>query len=308
VADELSSALDAFPALVLTPKVLPLIRQGHLDAFARRPSAEMPDVQVAEIHIAGPSGEPDIRILEYRPAVPAGVSLPAALHLHGGGHILGLPEMSDLRNALLVRELGCVIVSADYRLAPEHPFPAGLEDAYAALKWLYDGAEARGIDPQRIVVIGESAGGGMAAGLALMARDRGEIPILGQLLIYPMLDDRSSTSENPVTGEFIWTREHNAFGWESLLRTHSGPIPAYAAPSHAEDLAGLPQTYVGVGALDLFLDEDIQYACRLIRTGVAVTLEVVPSAFHGFASMSQGPLSAGFFQSHITWLARVWSQ
>jgi acetyl esterase/lipase len=306
VAAELLAVLDAFPPLTFTRETLPVAREAQRAMFLERPSSAMDGVIVVDRMISGPAGAPDVRIIEYRPAA-AESPLPALLHVHGGGHIVGSPEINDARNAALVAQLGCVVVSVDYRLSPEAPFPAALEDGYAALEWLYREAAELGIDPQRITIIGESAGGGMAAGIALMARDRGEIPLHSQLLVYPMLDDRSSASDNPCTGEFIWTREHNDFGWSCLLDGHSGPTPAYAAPARAEDLSGLPPTYISVGALDLFLDEDIEYARRLMRAGVAVTLQVVPGAFHGFDAMSEGPLAKGFTRSYFDWLARVWS-
>jgi acetyl esterase/lipase len=308
VASELLAALEMFPPLSFTHESLPLHRGAQAELFRERASSAIAGVEVEDRHIQGPDGAPDVRVIIYRPAAAAVKPMPGVLHIHGGGHVVGLPEMNDARNATLVAQLGCVVVSVDYRLSPEAPFPAGLEDCYAALQWLNRNAEALGVDRKRLTVMGESAGGGMAAGLALMARDRGETALHAQLLVYPMLDDRSTASDNPATGEFIWTRELNAFGWSCLLRGHSGEPPAYAAPAYAQNLAGLPQTFIGVGALDLFLDEDIHYAQRLIRAGVAVTLLVVPGAFHGFDAMSQGRVATGFTRAYFDWLARIWDE
>ena len=185
----------------------------------------------------------------------------------------------------LAEELGCVIVSVDYRLAPETPHPGPVEDCYAGLAWTFAHAGELGIDPARVGVAGESAGGGLAASLALLARDRGEHRLAFQHLTYPMLDDRTCiTDVHPHTGAFIWTPHNNRFGWSALLGHDPGgqAVSPYAAAARAEDLSGLPPTFIATGALDLFLDEDIDYARRLIRAGVPTELHVYPGAFHGF--------------------------
>jgi acetyl esterase/lipase len=189
--------------------------------------------------------------------------------------------------------LGCVVVAPDYRLAPETIFPGAVEDCYAALKWLYANAAELGGDRDRIAIGGESAGGGLTAALALLARDRGEVPIIHQQLIYPMLDDRSPSSTHPYTGEFGWTRERNRFGWAALLgHAPGGPDTSpYAAAARAETLAGLPPTFIGVGSLDLFLEENVAYAMRLTEAGVPVELHVYPGAFHGSDLVSAARLT-----------------
>jgi acetyl esterase/lipase len=200
--------------------------------------------------------------------------------------------MSDAGNRQLATELGCVIVSVDYRLAPETPFPGPLEDCYAALRWLHDGAAKLGVDPARIATKGESAGGGLAAGLALLARDRGEIPIAFQCLTYPMIDDRPPADPNPYVGEFVWTPKSNRFGWRAYLGREPGgdDVSPYAAAARADDLAGLPSTLIIAAALDLFLEENLEYARRLARAGVAVELQLYPGAVHGFQMAGESEL------------------
>lgn len=240
-------------------------------------------VDVEERRIEAAEGH-EIGALVYRPR-DASPPRPAVLHIHGGGYVAGSMHMMDGANRKLAAELGCVVVSVDYRLAPETPHPGPVGDCYAALRWLHAHGGTLGVDATRIAVSGESAGGGLAAALALLARDRGEVPVIFQRLIYPMLDDRTCTRSdpNPYTGEFVWTRAHNHFGWRSLLG-HEPGVPAvspYAAAARAKDLAGLPPAFISVGALDLFFDESLEYAQRLVRAGVSTELHVYPGAFHG---------------------------
>ncbi|RYD93408.1 MAG: alpha/beta hydrolase, partial [Sphingomonadales bacterium] len=229
------------------------------------------------------------RLLVYRPAGSAAVK-PGYLQIHGGGYILGTAEVSDVRNRTLAIEADCVVAAVDYRLAPETPHPGPVEDCYAGLKWLHAEAGNLGVDPARIAVGGESAGGGLAAALCLLARDRGELQVAFQHLIYPMIDDRTAATADPHphAGQYIWTADSNAFGWRSLLGAEPGSsgISAYAAASRAEDLTGLPPTFVAVGALDLFVEEDVEYARRLMRAGVPTELHVYPGAYHGFIHMT----------------------
>jgi acetyl esterase/lipase len=207
------------------------------------------------------------------------------LHLHGGGFVLGNAggDLASLQAE--ARALDAVIVTVDYRLAPEAPFPAPLEDAYAALFWTCHNCASFGGDSKRIAVQGESAGGGLAAMLALLARDRGEVHLVHQSLIYPMLDDRTGSTPVPFPiGRLAWTAPLNEAAWSAFLGQPAGgkAVPMGAVPARAQRLDGLPSTFIGVGSIDLFVSEDIDYARRLIEAAVPTELHVVPGAFHGF--------------------------
>jgi acetyl esterase/lipase len=249
-----------------------------------------------------------VRVLVYLPQ-NAPHPLPALLWIHGGGYVLGSADENDPEVKAFVSEAGCVAVSVNYRLAPETPYPGAVEDCYAALKWLYTHVAELGVDPNRIAIGGGSAGGGLAAALGLLARDRGEVPLIFELLIYPMLDDRTVTADDPhpYTGEFGWTREVNHFGWKSLLghEPGTGDVSPYAAPARAESLAGLPPTYINVGAIDLFLEEDIEYARRLMRAGVPTELHVYPGAYHGFPGIPQAQVTQAFYRDMFNALRRA---
>lgn len=244
---------------------------------------EIPGVTVTDHMAPGPEGAPDVMVRTY---IPDGLATPApALYwIHGGGMVLGDVSMNDADCKLIALDVGCVVASVEYRLAPEHPHPAPIEDCYAGLAWLFSNAESLGVDPGRVAVGGASAGGGLAASLALLARDRGEYDLAFQLLIYPMLDDRNTTpSSHYVTHPKVWNRDANLAGWRALLRDAAGgdTVSPYAAAARAENLSGLPPAYIPVGELDLFLDEDVAYALRLLRAGVPTELHVYPGAFHG---------------------------
>ena len=247
--------------------------------------------------VPGAAGDPDVRVYVVNAARP-GAGKPAILHIHGGGFV-----MRDAASAIshvqeLAHDLDCVIVTVDYRLAPETPYPGALNDNYAALKWLHVNAEALGADASRIALMGDSAGGGHAAMLAIAARDRGETPLIYQALLYPMLDDRTgSTREAPRRhGQIVWTPQENRFCWTALLGVEAGSddVPAGAVPARVEDLRDLPPTFIGVGGIDLFVDEDIEYARRLIAAGVPTELIVVPGAFHGFDGLVQADVVRRF--------------
>jgi triacylglycerol lipase len=285
VDPELLPFLESFPNLELSEAALPAIRNWILE-MSPSPEPEMTARGLME-RIVVPATEmtPAIPIAIYRPAL-ASAPMPAILHMHGGGYVFGAPDGDATKHLEMVAELGCVIVSVDYRLAPETRFPGPIEDCYAALRFLHEHAGELGVDRDRIAVSGDSAGGGLAAALALLARDRGEVKLVFQHLIYPMLDDRTCVGEisNPYTGEFLWTRQHNLFGWSCLLGAVPGSdgVSPYAAAARADDLSGLPPAYISVGALDLFLEEDTDYARRLLRAGVNVEFHVYPGAYHGF--------------------------
>jgi triacylglycerol lipase len=197
----------------------------------------------------------------------------------------------------------------DYRLAPEVQHPGPVEDCYVALCWLHANAEALNVDRARIGVMGESAGGGLAAGLALLARDRGGPELAFQHLVYPMIDDRTCVMDNPhpYAGEFLWTRENNIFGWASLLGTAPGgpDISPYAAAARAENLTGLPPTFISTGAIDLFLEENMIYAQRLSRAGVAVELHVYPGAYHGFQLAAETRVASAAIRISLDALRRA---
>jgi acetyl esterase/lipase len=254
--------------------------------------AELPDndrVVSEDRTVPGPDGN-DVPVRIYRP-VDHDPSDPrhAIYWIHGGGMVLGDLDGSDPGCEAYVDQLGCVVVSVDYRLAPEHPHPAPVEDCYAGLQWTAANADALGIDPDRIAVVGASAGGGLAAGTCLLARDRGGPDLAFQGLVYPMLDDRNdSPSAREFTGILSWSHEHNAAGWGALLGDDAGgdDVSPYAAPARAEDLSGLPPTFIQVGDLEVFRDEDIDYAQRLMQAEVPTELHVYPGVFHaaeGFA-------------------------
>jgi acetyl esterase/lipase len=213
--------------------------------------------------------------------------LPALLWIHGGGYCLGSVEQDDYFVRQMVKEMGCVVVSVDYRLAPEYPFPAPLDDCYSALCWLFNNTEQLKVDGSCIGIGGISAGAGLAAGLALLARDQGEVLPIFQALLCPMIDDRSITpSSHSITDERVWNRNSNIKGWQAYLGPNvSGGAEtpsAYAAPSRAEDLTGLPKAYIAVGSVDAFVDENTDYAERLNAAGVDTQFEIFPGGFHAF--------------------------
>jgi acetyl esterase/lipase len=235
--------------------------------------------------IAGRNGAPDVKI--YVHGAKAGTTRPAILHIHGGGYTGGAAMLSMGMLNAIAAAIDCVILTVDYRLAPGTPFPGSLEDNYAALLWLHKQASELGVDTSRIAVMGESAGGGHAAMLAIAARDRGEVPLAFQALIYPMLDDRTGSDGKvppPYNDAVTWTRENNAKGWSALLGVAAGSavVPAGSVPARVAEVRGLPPTYIAVGSIDIFVDEDIAFAQRLIDAGISVELNVVPGAYHGF--------------------------
>ena len=286
VDPELRAALDGFPAFELTPELLPMLRVGLEQMLAAATLAAPQNTQVTVTeHMVPHPGAPDVKVIICRPAAQTG-PLPAILDIHGGGYVMGSAAMMTASNQMLAAEIGCVVVSVDYRLAPDTAHPGPLEDCYAALKWLHDEAATLLVDPQRIALSGQSAGAGLAAALALFARDRGEVPVVFQHLSMPMLDDRTcvTADPHPFTGDFVWTKVNNRFGWAALLGQEPGGenISPYAAAARATDLKGLPSAFISVGALDLFLDEDLDYALRLTRAGVPVELHVYPGTYHGY--------------------------
>lgn len=203
--------------------------------------------------------------------------------MHGGGFVMGTAAADYERCSRLAQELGVVVVNVDYRIAPEHPYPAALDDCYTALAWLHKSAPELGVDGARIAVGGASAGGGLAAAVAQLAHDRGEVPVAFQLLAYPMIDDRTALSRpDPPVGRLLWTARSNRFAWTAYLgrRPRLSDAPPYAAAARREDLGGIPPAWIGVGDLDLFCNEGIAYARRLTDAGVPVELLVQPRMQH----------------------------
>lgn len=288
---ELRSGLAEFEALglaeqELNPEAILALRSRakELSVAARAEISANNRVTREDRVVPGLDSASEVRIRIYRP-IDATAAMPCLYWIHGGGMIIGDVESDDLVCEAYAERVRCVVVSVEYRLAPEHPYPAQVNDCYAGLCWTAGAASELGVDPDRIAVGGASAGGGLAAATVLLARDRGGPALAFQLLIYPMLDDRNSTaSAVEFAGILSWSRDHNRSGWAALLgeRAASGDVPAYAAPARAGDLSKLPPTLIQVGELEVFRDENIQYAARLLQAGVATELHVYPGAYHGW--------------------------
>lgn len=302
------AAIRDVPAELRTPLLyLPLAisnRAGFRAAriVTSRPTPVAPGVTVEVRSVPGPEDGPDVGVVLYEPPQrprPSG----ALLWIHGGGLIVGHPAASHDRCSELARDLGILVVSVDYRLAPEHPFPDGLHDCYAALRWLHDAAAALEVDTARIAVGGESAGGGLAATLCQLARDRGGPPIRFQTLVYPMLDDRTTLrTDHGGRGMFIWTVSSNHYGWTAYLGhpPQAEDDRPYASASRAADLTGLPPAWIGVGDLDLFHPEDVDYARRLEVAGVPCDLVVEAGMYHGADHHAPLAESMRAFSAHMT--------
>lgn len=302
---ELAPVLDALPKHFgqITRENLITVRE---ELAAQRVVSEDPDVEVDLRTIPGPNGEVPVYIYRSPGNDRGSGDAPQAglLWLHGGGYILGSGE--DDRAQKIAKTLKCTVVSVDYRLAPEHPFPAGPEDCYAALLWMAEHAGELGIDSGRLAIGGASAGGGMAAGVALMNRDRGGPALAFQLLLYPMIDNLHATPSGQIENHPIWDRAMSFRAWEMYLGGEPGmSASAYAAAMRADDLTGLPPGYVCVGAEDLFRDEDIGYARRLNDAGVACELAVFPGMYHGAdVFVPQAQISQHLQQSFLDALKR----
>jgi acetyl esterase/lipase len=294
------------PAMEWTSAILPQFREGAKGLA--RPLLAAP--AVVKRMIPGPKGAPEVSL--YLAGAQSGASKPAVLHFHGGGFIAGSAADSQRDIQELAVNHDCVAISVDYRLAPETPFPGSLEDNYTALLWIYANAAELGIDRSRIAVKGESAGGTHAAALAIAARDRREVPICFQVLIYPALDDRtgSTVPVPPYIGHYIWTAAANRFAWTSLLGKPAGSTqsPIDSVPARVENLAGLPPAWIGVGSVDLFANEDLEYGRRLIQAGVSTELHLVPGGYHGFDLFApQAPLTVAFTEGWNAALSRAFA-
>lgn len=282
VDPELRQGLGLIPQIELSSVELPRFRK--LASWGDG-GPKIPGLVEHRLTVNTPDGGVDIIVC--RPDTPD--ILPAVCCLHGGGLVAGSAATMAAQRRKSAIDLKAVLVFVDYRLAPEHPFPKPLHDCYQALRWMFIEGAAFGIDCSRIALSGTSAGGGLAAALAILARDRGEFSVIFQHLLCPMLDDRTvnEAEPHPFVGQFVWTRESNRFGWKAYLGCEPGGdgVSAYAAPSRVVDMAGLPPTFLAVGALDLFLEESLDYARRLTRAGVACELHVYPGVFHGAAAI-----------------------
>jgi acetyl esterase/lipase len=296
----------------LDPEIAPFVRELDLTGLSLETLADFrgafppvdlsPDVDRAE-HLV--PGDPAVPVRVHRSKSARG-TLPGIYSIHGGGLVFGSYDMDDVRFDSWCPTLGIVGVSVEYRLAPETPYPGPLEDCYCGLKWVYDHSDDIGVDPQRIGIAGVSAGGGLAAALALLVRDRGEIPLAFQLLDCPMLDDRQQTPSSQIDGLAVWSHQNNTFGWRSYLGDiyGSAEVPYTAAPARCRDLSGLPPAFVSVGTVDGFRDEDIDYATRLNQAGVPCELHVYPGASHGYQMAVDSDIVRRSNRDVLEWLAR----
>jgi acetyl esterase/lipase len=293
----------------MTPDMIPLMRvEGGGEPVPDDELRRDGTFAISERQVPGPPGAPDISLLICS---PTGVSAPTAAiyNIHGGGMVLGDNRLGLLPVLDWAQELHAAVVSVEYRLAPQTPHPGPVEDCYAGLAWTAGHAGELGIDLDRIAVVGASAGAGLAAAVALLARDRGGPAIAAQMLMCPMIDDRNDTySSRQMAGLGVWDRTSNETGWTALLgATRGGPeVSQYAAPARAADLAGLPPAFIDVGSAETFRDEAVAYASRIWQAGGAAELHVWPGGFHGYSIMvPQAALSQESVAAQRNWLRRV---
>jgi acetyl esterase/lipase len=294
---EIREAVQSLPDFDFSTDTLPVLRHGA--AFG---PVAAPDIERLEL-TTQPDG--DVRLTLLRPGDAVG-DLPLLYWIHGGGMVIGNRHMDDARLGEWCRSLSCACASVEYRLAPEAPYPVPLDDCDAGLRYVFHHAADLRIDAGRIGVGGRSAGGGLAAALALRSRGGREHPVSFQYLEYPMLDDRMDTPSSGVDGLPVWSRESNAFGWRSYLGDRYGTddVPPDAAPARARKLAGLPPTFIGVGTADCLRDEAIDYAARLCRAGVSTELHVYAGAVHGFDMFADCAVAKCAARDSADWLAR----
>ena len=294
---ELTAVLDFMPVIGLEDPVAARREFEKLLVAMRTPLPEAELLDIEDRLIPGLEGDPEVSVRVYRPkAAAAGpaAAVPGVLLIHGGGFVIGSVEAEHAGAVMTAANLGAVLVSVDYRLAPEHPYPAGLHDCYAALTFLHAEASALGVDPERVALLGTSAGGGLAAATALLARDRGGPPVCFQMLHIPELDDRLETpSMRTFVDSPLWNRPLAVKSWEFYLGALAGKddVPVYAAPARATDLAGLPPAYVSTAENDPLRDEGIAYALGMLQAGVSVELHQFPGTFHGSALVPTAAVS-----------------
>jgi len=306
---ELAGVLASFgeAPVTITPDMLPAIRRT-LPATAPEDIVAGRPVVYADWTIPGPAGAPDITVttIERPDRKPGG---PAIYYIHGGGMILGDRWFGTGPVIDWVIDLDAIMVTVEYRLAPEHRYPAAHEDCYAGLLWLAASHAEFGYDPGQLILAGASAGGGLAAGVSLRARDEGSPPLAAQVLIYPMLDDRNETiSSHQVDGFGRWDRGSNDTGWDAYLgdRRKTGQVPDYAAPARAADLSSLPPTFIDVGSAEVFRDEDVTFASRIWAHGGICELHVWPGGFHAFdMAAPTARLSRAMIETRAAWLIRT---
>jgi acetyl esterase/lipase len=301
---------ELIPPGGLSADALPVMRAGipGMEPLSNETLSRDGVFVVEERAVPGPADAPDISLLICRPAVSDGPT-PVIYHTHGGGMVIGDNRTGVDEQLNLALSIGAAVVSVGYRLAPETPHPGPVEDCYAGLLWTAEHAAELNIDPDRIVIAGASAGGGLAAAVALLARDRRGPALFGQMLLCPMLDDRNDTpSAIQMVGLGVWSQADNAFGWTALLGDARGTadVSPYAAPARATDLSGLPPTFVDVGSAETFRDEDVAYASRIWQAGGRAELHVWPGGFHGFDLMApEAAISQDARNARHVWLRRL---
>jgi acetyl esterase/lipase len=292
---ELAAMIDLLPKMDLAD---PVAARRAFEEILAALRIEIPGIETLTIEdraVPGREGDPDVPVRIYRPpGASASTRVPGIVMIHGGGFVIGSVEAEHAGAALTAIGTGAVVVSVDYRLAPEHPYPAGLHDCYAALQYLHGEADALGVNRDRVALTGASAGGGLAAATALLARDRGGPAVCFQLLQIPELDDRLETaSMRKFVDSPMWNRPLAVQSWQAYLGPLYGSdeVPAYAAPARADDLSGLPPAYVSTAENDPLRDEGITYAQRLLQAGVSVELHQFPGTFHGSALVTSAAVS-----------------
>jgi acetyl esterase/lipase len=290
---ELAAMIDVLPAIDLSD---PVAARRAFERILVAIKIDIPGVETLQIDdrlVPGWEGDPDVSLRVYRPR-SAAAPVPGIVMIHGGGFVIGSVDAEHAGAALMAIDTGAVVVSVEYRLAPEHPYPAGLHDCYAALAFLHAEAAPLGVDPGRVALCGASAGGGLAAATALLARDLGGPPVCFQMLQIPELDDRLETpSMRAFVDTPLWNRPLAVQSWKAYLGDLSGAtdVPSYAAPARATDLSGLPPAYVSTAENDPLRDEGITYALRLLQAGVSVELHQFPGTFHGSALVTTAAVS-----------------